>query len=158
MQILVSLGVFGTESHYICPFRYRLGLWIKKFTKKNAIMSLSLVWSNLGASLSLSRTHSGLPWGFNFNLPTSIPIPPPPPRGVNPHLFLFEISRREKSQPRWKQSYRSKASVLLYEDELHIPFLLLNWVYVDVVIEHGWRDLRSYLQIHGNTAVSVINS
>ena len=65
--------------------------------------------------------------------------------GVNPHRFLFEISRREKSQPRWKQSYRSKASVLLYVDELHILFLLLNWVYVDVAIEHGWRDLRTEL-------------
>ena len=61
MQILVSLGVFGTESHYICPFRYRLGLCIKKFTKKNAVMSSSLVWLNLGASLSLSHTHNGLP-------------------------------------------------------------------------------------------------
>ena len=80
--------------------------------------------------------------------------------GVNPHRFLFEISRREKSQPRWKQSYGSKASVLLYINELHIPFLLLNWVDVDMTIEHGWRELRteSDLQVHGNTAASVINS
>ena len=39
------------------------------------------------------------------------PSPPPTPSGVNPYLFLFEIPRREKSKLRWKQSYRSKASV-----------------------------------------------
>ena len=55
----VLLKVFGMESHYICPFRYRLGLCIKKFTK-NAIMSV-LIWSPLGVSLSLSHTHIGLP-------------------------------------------------------------------------------------------------
>ena len=31
-------------------------------------------WSLLGSSLSLSHTHSGLPYGFNFNFPTSIPV------------------------------------------------------------------------------------
>ena len=35
LQILVSLRVFGMESHYIGPFRYRLVLCIKKFTKKH---------------------------------------------------------------------------------------------------------------------------
>ena len=29
----IELKVFGMESHYICPFRYRLMLCIKKFTK-----------------------------------------------------------------------------------------------------------------------------
>ena len=33
LQISVSLRVFGMESHYICPFRYRLVLCIKKFSK-----------------------------------------------------------------------------------------------------------------------------
>ena len=33
LQILVSLRVFGKESYYIYPFRYRLGLCLKKFTK-----------------------------------------------------------------------------------------------------------------------------
>ena len=33
LQILVSLRVFGMESHSICPFGYRLGRCIKKFTK-----------------------------------------------------------------------------------------------------------------------------
>ena len=32
-QILVSLRLFGMESYYICPFRYRLVLCIKKFIK-----------------------------------------------------------------------------------------------------------------------------
>ena len=34
LQILVALRVFGMESYYICPFRYRLVLCIQKFTKK----------------------------------------------------------------------------------------------------------------------------
>ena len=33
LQILVSLRLFGMENYYICPFRYRLVLCIKKFTK-----------------------------------------------------------------------------------------------------------------------------
>ena len=33
---LLGLRVFGTESHYICPFRDHLGLCRKKFTK-NAV-------------------------------------------------------------------------------------------------------------------------
>ena len=33
----------------------------KEVYKKNAVMSSSLVWSNLGASLSLSHTPNGLP-------------------------------------------------------------------------------------------------
>ena len=33
---LLGLRVFGTESHYICPFRDHLGLCKKKFTR-NAI-------------------------------------------------------------------------------------------------------------------------
>ena len=39
-QILVSLGVFGMERHNICPFRYRLGLSIKKLTKNTVISGL----------------------------------------------------------------------------------------------------------------------
>ena len=54
---------FATKSHYIFPFRHRLGLPIMKFTK-NAVMSV-LVWLPLGISLSLSHTqshtHIGLP-------------------------------------------------------------------------------------------------
>ena len=47
---------------------------------------------NLGSvRLSLSHTHIGLPYGFNFNFPTSIHVtfiwesfhpPPPPPPGL----------------------------------------------------------------------------
>ena len=33
LQILVLLRVFGVEGHYICPFKYRLVLCTKKFTK-----------------------------------------------------------------------------------------------------------------------------
>ena len=61
LQILVSLKVFGMESYYICPFRYRLGLRIKKVTK-NAL-TLTTQKSTSGVSLSLSHTYIGLPWG-----------------------------------------------------------------------------------------------
>ena len=63
--------MFGTQRHYICPFRYRLGPCINKCTK-NTVMSV-LVWSPLGVSLSLNHTHIGLPKGFNFNFPTRSP-------------------------------------------------------------------------------------
>ena len=48
-----------------------------------------LVWSSSGFSVSLSHTHIGLPWGFNFNFLTNIPSlsygrPPPPPLGEWP--------------------------------------------------------------------------
>ena len=69
LQILVSLWVFGMESHCICPFRCHLGLSIKIFTK-NAL-TLTTHKSPLGVSLSLSHTHIGLPWGFNLDFPTS---------------------------------------------------------------------------------------
>ena len=72
LQILVSLKVFGMESYYICPFRYRLGLRIKKFTK-NAL-TLTTQKSTSGVSLSLSHTCFGLPWGFNLNFPASITV------------------------------------------------------------------------------------
>ena len=72
LQILVSLKVFGMESYYICPFRYRLVLYIEKVTK-NAL-TLTTQKSPLGVSLSLSHTHIGLPWWFNVNFPTSIPV------------------------------------------------------------------------------------
>ena len=58
LRIWVSLGVFGAESHYICPFRYPLVLRIKKFTK-NAV-TLTTQKSPSGISLSLSHTHIGL--------------------------------------------------------------------------------------------------
>ena len=57
----------GTESHYIFPFRYRIGLCMKKFTK-NAVTEISF-----GLRGHLSYTHTGLPYWFNFNFPTSIP-------------------------------------------------------------------------------------
>ena len=71
MQILVSLKVFGMESYYICQFRYRLGLRIKKFTK-NAL-ALTTQKSTSGVSLSLSHTYTPL-GGFNLNFPTSITV------------------------------------------------------------------------------------
>ena len=65
LQILVSRRVFGVESHYICPYRYRLVLFMKKFTEyteytENA-PTLTTQKSPLGVSLSFSHTHIGLP-------------------------------------------------------------------------------------------------
>ena len=60
LQILVSLKVFGMESHYIfAPFKYRLVLCIKKF-KKDAL-KVTKQKSPFGICLSLSHTHIGLP-------------------------------------------------------------------------------------------------
>ena len=73
LQILASPRVFGMESHYICPFRYRLVLWlIKKFT--NNALTLTTQKSLLGVSLSLNHTHIGLLWEFNLNFPTSVSV------------------------------------------------------------------------------------
>ena len=46
------------------------------------------MWSPLGVSLSLSRTHIGLPWEFNFNFPTSIPV-----------IFIWESAPRDPKIP-----------------------------------------------------------
>ena len=51
LQILLPLRVFGMESRYIEPFRYRLVLCLKEFTK-NAL-SLTTHKSPLGATPTL---------------------------------------------------------------------------------------------------------
>ena len=61
-----QLGCLGPERHYTCPFRYRLGLCQKKFTK-NTVMCFVV-------SLSFSHTCIGLPWEFHFSFPTSTPV------------------------------------------------------------------------------------
>ena len=43
LQILVSLRLFGMESHYICLFRYRSVLCIKKFTENALTLTTHLV-------------------------------------------------------------------------------------------------------------------
>ena len=83
LQILVSIRVFGMESHFICPFRYRLILYMEKFTKN--VLTLTTQKSPLGVSLSLSHTHTGLPSGFNLNFPTSIPLASPSYGSLSPH-------------------------------------------------------------------------
>ena len=79
--------VSGMERHYVRPFRCRLILYIKKFTK-NA-MTLTTQKSPLGVSLNLSHTHIGLLRGFIWILQWTTPSllnrspsspPPPPPR------------------------------------------------------------------------------
>ena len=66
-QILVSIRVFGMESHYICPFRCRLVMCVKKFTKNALTLTLR-------AQLNLQPHPHWSPLGFNLNFPTSIPI------------------------------------------------------------------------------------
>ena len=75
------------ENYYICPFRYHLVLCIKKFTK-NAL-TLTTQKSSVGVSLSLSNTHTGLPWGHprHFDMGSTNTPPPPPPR----HFYLGTI-------------------------------------------------------------------
>ena len=72
LQILVSLRVFGMESHYICPFKFRLIMCIRKFT--NNTLTQTTQKSPLGVSLSLGNTHIGLLYGLILNFPTSIPV------------------------------------------------------------------------------------
>ena len=82
--------VFGMERHYVCPFRYRLVLYIKKFTK-NAL-TLTTQKSPLGVSLNLSHTHigvlRGLIWILQWTSPSllngSPSSPPPPPPQLRP--------------------------------------------------------------------------
>ena len=55
---MVSLRVFGTESHYICQSRYHFGLCIKKvYYKKNAVMSVYINWSPLGEKFQFSDEY-----------------------------------------------------------------------------------------------------
>ena len=56
-QILVSLRMFGMESHYL-PIQVSLSIVHKKFTK-NAL-TLTTQKSPLAVSLSLSQTYIGL--------------------------------------------------------------------------------------------------
>ena len=70
------------ESHYICPFRYRLLLCIK------TALTLTTQKSPLGVSLSSSHTHIGLAYGFNVNFPTSIPV-----------SFIWESPRDLRGSP-----------------------------------------------------------
>ena len=82
LQIFVSLRVFGMESYYYLPIQVSLSPAHKEIAKKCS--TLTRHKSSLGISLSVSLTHSGLPKGFNLNLPTGLPLPfilgPPPPR------------------------------------------------------------------------------
>ena len=75
--------VFVMESHYICPFGYRLALCIKKFVKNT--LTLTTRKSFLGVRLSLSHTHIDKhPRHFLLESP-----PPPPPPGVDA-AYAFE--------------------------------------------------------------------
>ena len=81
LLILVSLRVFGMESHYCLPIQVSLSPAHKEIAKKCS--TLTRHKSSLGISLSVSLTHSGLPKGFNLNFRTSITVtfiwesPPP---------------------------------------------------------------------------------
>ena len=90
-QIFVSLRVFGMESHYICPYRYRFVLFLKKFTEytENA-PTLTTQKSPLGVNLSFSHTHIGLLWEFNLNFWTRISVRPL--YGSPPGCFVFTVT------------------------------------------------------------------
>ena len=70
---------------------------IKKYGKLEIYDIAVSVFSPLGVSLSLSHTHIGLPWGFNFNFPTSIPVTfiimKVPPRGIFVGSFLIYYTK-----------------------------------------------------------------
>ena len=85
LQILVSLRVFGMESHYIGPFRYLLVLSIKKFTK-NVLTDSTEIF--LRGQFKLEPHPDWSPLGFNLNFPTRIPVTFiwefPPPLSLHP--------------------------------------------------------------------------
>ena len=89
----------GTQSHYICPFRYRFNRVVHKL-QKNTVMSV-LVWSLLVVSLSLSHTHIGLPERFDFNFPTRFPSlsygSPPRALILSDTLLLFCCCRHMRA-------------------------------------------------------------
>ena len=104
LQILVSLRPFAMERHYICPFRYRWVLLIKKFTK-NAL-TLTTQKSPLGGQYKLEPHPHWSPFGIKFEFSNeypchfcmgvpSGPIPPTPlpggffAKGIN--LGIMEI-------------------------------------------------------------------
>jgi len=70
---------------------------IKKYGKLEIYDNAVSVCSPLGVSLSLSHTHIGLPWGFNFNFPTSIPVTfiiiKVPPGGILVGSFLIYYTK-----------------------------------------------------------------
>ena len=82
LQILVSLIVFGMERHYIYPFRYRLVVCIKKFTK-NAL-TLTSQKSPLGGQYKLKPHQHWSPLGIKFEFFDEYPchfcmgVPPGP--------------------------------------------------------------------------------
>ena len=90
LQILVSLRVFGRESRYICPFRYRQVLCIKKFTK-NALTRTTQK-SPLGVTLSLSHTHI-FPTIFRRASPSPSYGSPPGCFPPFPYPMLFMITQ-----------------------------------------------------------------
>ena len=60
LQILASLRVVGAECHYICPFWYHFGLFIKKFTKTT--VTLRKRKSPLGVSRSQCKFQPHPHW------------------------------------------------------------------------------------------------
>ena len=69
LQILVSLWMFGMESHYICP----LSLSTVHYEIYKKCPDTNHTEISLKGQLSLSHTHIGLPYGFNLNFLMSIP-------------------------------------------------------------------------------------
>ena len=141
LQILVSLRVFGVESHYICPFWCRIGLCIKNFTK-NAL-TLTTQKSPLGVNLSLSHAHICLPHEFNLDFLTSIPVTFiwESPRDVHTNLDIFESAYF---------SYTNQSSVQKNQDKKYAGFKNISGLVVDmatgiqvVMINRGARHSLS---------------
>ena len=63
-----------------CRIWFHLGVWDEKslywsiYIPSVLDVCFSMVSFRKGVILSLSHTHIGVPWGFNFSFSTSIPI------------------------------------------------------------------------------------
>ena len=82
---------FGTESHYICPFRYESLMVVRKEIYKNC-RDVCLSMALFMGQLNFSPSNVGLPQGFNFNFPSCISVtftwaPSPSPSRVPDNRF-----------------------------------------------------------------------
>ena len=131
LQILLPLRVFGMESRYIEPFRYRLVLCLKEFTK-NAL-SLTTHKSPLGATPTLVSLR-GFIWIFRWASPSLLYGSPPGNvsfRGIfllRPVWFprvcvvLYSLSLAEIVGPKGTREREEVRNTLKWLDSNNEPF------------------------------------
>ena len=121
------LRVFGMESHYFCPFRYRLGLCVRRFIK-NAV-TLITQKSPLGISLCSIHTQIGL---LGDEHPRHFYMGAPRPRGQHTKVtsenrapalgyYNFPILRRQLPKIRLDSQTQGCKRTLTQHEKSSIP-------------------------------------